>query len=168
MRKNLQLTDLIDTKKSLCFLTLKVIKNDGNATILGWEISFAEDNKIVYTVNCDDKPDEKTIIQRLLCYVSIAKKYQIPVVTFRSDVIPIVRTTLLSHNIRVNLSDLKIVSLQKILQEHFYIGTETSLLTAALFASNMNFKLDDVSGTELLCDLFFRTKSLLPTGTLEV
>jgi len=167
MRNNERFSNLIDTEMSWCFLTLKVIKNDAIATISGWEISYADSNKILYKVN-GNKPDEKELIQGLLFHLSLCRKNKISVVTFRSDVIPIVRTTLLFHNIHVNLSDLKVISLQKILQEHFYIGTKTSLLTAALFASNMNFKLDEVTGTELLRDIFFRIKSLLPTSIPEV
>jgi len=162
MINHLRVLKRLNIPKSWCFLEINVSKKDTNAVIVGWEICYADHNRIFYKTDSNEA-DEKEMIRRLLFHLSLCRKNKIPIVTFGSNELPIVRTRILFSDIRgVNLCDLKTISIGKILQDNFYFNTNNTMSTASDFAREMRFKTDNASGAEILRDIFLRIRQLLP------
>ena len=167
MINHLRLLKRLNIPKSWCFLEINASKKDTNAVIVGWEICYADHNRIFYKTD-GTETDEKELIRRLLFHLSLCRKNKIPIITFGTNEMPIVRTRVLFSDIRgVNLGDLKTISIEKILGDYFYIGTNHSMPTASDFAKEIGLETDNTTGTELLTEIFLRIGQLLPADVLE-
>jgi len=144
------------------------MKKDATGAISRWEICYADHNRIFYTTD-GTEADEKELIRRLLFHLSLCRKNKITIITFGTNELPIVRTRILFSDIRgVNLGDLKTISIRKILEDYFCIGTNNTMLTASDFAKEMRLGTSNTNETELLREIVLRIRSLLPTGVLDV
>jgi len=162
MNNILHFSKRINIRGSWCFLVIQVMKKDVAGAISHWEICYADHKRIFYTTD-GAEADEKELIRRLLFHLSLCRKNKIPIITFGTNELPIVRTRILFSNIRgVNLCDLKTISLQKILEDYFCIGTNNTMSTASDFAREMGMVMGNTNGTELLREIFLRIRSLLP------
>jgi hypothetical protein len=150
-----------------CFLEINVSNKDTNAAIVRLEVCYGDHDRIFYKTDSTDT-GEKELIRRLLFHLSLCRKNKIPIITFGANELPIVRTRILFSDIRgVNLGDLKIISIEKILGDFFSIGTNNSMPTASDFAREMRFKTDNASGAEIFRDIFFGIRQLLPVDIFE-
>jgi hypothetical protein len=61
---------------------------------------------------------------------------------------------------------LKTISIRKILEDYFCIGTNNTMSTPSDFAREMGFESNNATDTELLRDIFLRIRSLLPTEAI--
>ena len=158
----LRFSERINIRGSWCFLVIQVMKKDATGAISRWEICYADHNRIFYKAD-GTEADEKELIRRLLFHLSLCRKNKIPIITFGTNELPIVRTSILFSDIRgVNLGDMKTISIRKILGDYFCIGTNNTMSTASDFAREMGMVMGNTNGTELLREIFLRIRSLLP------
>jgi hypothetical protein len=137
-----------------------------NEAIVRWEVCYGDNDRIFYKTD-NTEADEKELIRRLLFHLSLCRKNKIPIITFGTNELPIVRTRILFSDIRgVNLRYLKTISIRKILEDYFCIGTNNTMSTPSDFAREMGFESNNATDTELLRDIFLRIRSLLPTEAI--
>jgi len=166
MRVNiLRFSNRINVQGLWCFLVIQVMKKDVAGAISRWEICYADHNRIFYKAD-GTEADEKELIRRLLFHLSLCRKNKIPIITFGTNELPIVRTSILFSDIRgVNLGDLKIISIRKILEDYFFFPKSDHKHTSIVdLAETMNIKTTDATLTELLSEIFWRIQPLLPIG----
>lgn len=163
----LRFSERINIRGSWCFLVIQVMKKDATGAISRWEICYADHNRIFYKAD-GTEADEKELIRRLLFHLSLCRKNKIPIITFGTNELPIVRTRILFSDIRgVNLGDLKTISIRKILEDYFFFPKGDHKHTSILdLAETMNIKTTDATLTELLSEIFGRIQPLLPIGVI--
>ena len=162
----LRFSNRINVQGLWCFLVIQAMKKDVAGAISRWEICYADHNRIFYKAD-GSEADEKELIRRLLLHLSLCRKNKIPIITFGTNELPIVRTRILFSDIRgVNLGDLKTISLQKILEDYFCIGTNNTILTASDFSREIGMETGNTNGTELLREIVLRIRPLLPTEVI--
>jgi len=163
MRVNiLRFSNRINVQGLWCFLVIQAMKKDVAGAISRWEICYADHNRIFYKAD-GSEADEKELIRRLLFHLSLCRKNKIPIITFGTNELPIVRTRILFSDIRgVNLGDMKTISIRKILGDYFCIGTNNTMPTASDFAREIGMETGNTNGTELLREIFLRIRLFLP------
>ena len=166
MIDNIWLCEPNDARESWCFLELKLKKQDANDVISGWEATYANPNRVVHKAN-DTRSDEKESLKKLFFHIYRCRKKEIPIITFGSNVIPVLRTRILCQGIRdESLRSVKTISLQKILQDYFCFDNDNSILSASDFVAGLKIEQGNATETELLYDVFTRIGPLLPAGVI--
>lgn len=156
-----------DARESWCFFTVKLKKHEANDAIASWEVCYTNPNRVIRMAG-NDTPSEEELLRGLLREIYYCRKKEITLITFGENVIPLLRTRIVYHCIRdVNLRSLKVLSIQKILQDYFFFGKDNTVSSISDFAFEMKNPPDANTETETLYEIFKRIGPLLPSGVIE-
>lgn len=150
-----------DQRDSWCFLVLQLEERD--FVINGWEIGYGNPRKLIRIIS-SSKSSEKEIIKELLQEIYYCRRKGIQVITFGTDVLPVLRTRIILLDLKdVSLRGVKHICIEKIIKEYFLLyGFNTSISNMLEIARKMNIEMKDLSRVELLHNLFLRIGPMLP------
>lgn len=151
-----------DQRESWCLLILQV--NDHFA-INGWEIGYGNP-KMLLRIISNNKSREREIIKELLRDLYYCRREGIVLITFRDDVLPMLRTRIILLNIEdVCLRGLNYICIEQLLKEYFLSGTLNSSDMPEL-VKKMSIETSGSSQVQLLWSLFLRIGPMLPSGVI--
>jgi hypothetical protein len=109
-----------DARESWCFFTMKLKEIDGHQCVTGWEVTYANPARVTYKTK-NTPSAEEILLRQILFHISTCKKKRALFITYERKIIPILRSRLLCHGMcNINLGNLKILSVQQLLEDFFY------------------------------------------------
>jgi len=151
-----------DQRESWCFLFLQM--ND-HCIICRWEVGYGNPTMFVRKVT-NRKSREREIIKELLRELYCCRKEGITLITYRYDVLSMLRTRIILLNIEdVCLRGLNYICIEQLLKEYFLSGT-LNLSDMPELVKKMNIETSGSSQVQLLWSLFLRIGPMLPSGVI--
>lgn len=156
-----------DQRECWSFLILRLDNQDRNFEIIGWDIVYANPRKLIRKLK-NKKNGEKEIVNELLHEIYYCRKNNITLITFREDIIPIIRTRILLLNLNdASLRGIKYFSMEKLLKKYFlFYMSNTSTTRPSVIINKMNVSNEKLSDVEMLWKIFLKIGPLLPDGVI--